>query len=62
MRHLTSLSLCLFLSCMQVLGYDGEEELGAALKGSNIVIIPAGVPRKPGASFCFIIPIPCVLV
>ena len=29
-------------------GYVGEEELEAALTGSQIVIIPAGVPRKPG--------------
>lgn len=26
----------------------GEEQLGKALEGSDIVIIPAGVPRKPG--------------
>lgn len=29
-------------------GYQGEEELGKALEGSDVVIIPAGVPRKPG--------------
>jgi malate dehydrogenase len=29
-------------------GYVGDEELGDALKGSKVVIIPAGVPRKPG--------------
>jgi len=29
-------------------GYAGEDQLGAALEGSDIVIIPAGVPRKPG--------------
>ncbi len=30
-------------------GYtDGEENLAAALKGADVVIIPAGVPRKPG--------------
>lgn len=26
----------------------GEENLGAALEGCDVVIIPAGVPRKPG--------------
>lgn len=29
-------------------GYAGEEQLGEALEGSDVVIIPAGVPRKPG--------------
>lgn len=29
-------------------GYAGEEQLGDALKGADLVIIPAGVPRKPG--------------
>lgn len=33
---------------MQVSGYAGDAELGKALEGSDIVIIPAGVPRKPG--------------
>ncbi|XP_022715776.1 malate dehydrogenase, mitochondrial-like [Durio zibethinus] len=32
----------------QVTGYVGEEQLGKALEGSDLVIIPAGVPRKPG--------------
>ncbi|WOL20454.1 malate dehydrogenase, mitochondrial [Canna indica] len=31
-----------------VAGFAGEEELGKALEGSDVVIIPAGVPRKPG--------------
>jgi malate dehydrogenase len=26
----------------------GEDQLGDALKGAEVVIIPAGVPRKPG--------------
>lgn len=26
----------------------GEEQLGKALEGSDVIIIPAGVPRKPG--------------
>ena len=29
-------------------GYTGPDELEAALKGCDLVIIPAGVPRKPG--------------
>eukprot|EP00270_Netrium_digitus_P001967 TRINITY_DN1220_c0_g1_i2.p1 TRINITY_DN1220_c0_g1~~TRINITY_DN1220_c0_g1_i2.p1 ORF type:complete len:368 (+),score=99.48 TRINITY_DN1220_c0_g1_i2:57-1106(+) len=29
-------------------GYVGAEQLDAALAGSHIVVIPAGVPRKPG--------------
>ncbi len=26
----------------------GADQLGAALKGCEVVVIPAGVPRKPG--------------
>ena len=32
----------------QVAGFMGEDQLGAALEGCDLVIIPAGVPRKPG--------------
>lgn len=32
----------------EVLGFAGEEQLGKALEGADVVIIPAGVPRKPG--------------
>ncbi|XP_009803762.1 malate dehydrogenase, mitochondrial isoform X1 [Nicotiana sylvestris] len=32
----------------QVAGFAGEDQLGQALEGSDVVIIPAGVPRKPG--------------
>ncbi|XP_048827805.1 malate dehydrogenase, mitochondrial-like [Brienomyrus brachyistius] len=32
----------------QVTGYVGPEQLPEALKGSEVVLIPAGVPRKPG--------------
>ncbi|KDP32500.1 hypothetical protein JCGZ_14703 [Jatropha curcas] len=32
----------------EVKGYVGEDQLGQALEGSDVVIIPAGVPRKPG--------------
>ncbi|KAK6132657.1 hypothetical protein DH2020_033609 [Rehmannia glutinosa] len=31
-----------------VKGYAADEQLGQALEGSDVVIIPAGVPRKPG--------------
>lgn len=31
-----------------VRGYTGPEQLGDALHGSSLVVIPAGVPRKPG--------------
>ncbi|RKO97035.1 hypothetical protein CXG81DRAFT_21433 [Caulochytrium protostelioides] len=34
----------------KVKGYKGPDELDAALKGADVVIIPAGVPRKPGMS------------
>ena len=29
-------------------GHNGMEEVGAALTGCDVVVIPAGVPRKPG--------------
>jgi malate dehydrogenase len=32
----------------KVTGHIKDEQLGDALKGSHIVVIPAGVPRKPG--------------
>eukprot|EP01018_Ginkgo_biloba_P000828 Gb_31581 [translate_table: standard] len=32
----------------EVAGYMGDEQLGKALEGADVVIIPAGVPRKPG--------------
>lgn len=32
----------------KVSGYVGMEQIGDALKGSKVVVIPAGVPRKPG--------------
>lgn len=31
-----------------VTGHQGPEELPAALQGCDVVVIPAGVPRKPG--------------
>merc|ERR1719224_386815 len=35
-------------SSTTVKGYVGAEQLGDALTGCDIVVIPAGVPRKPG--------------
>ena len=32
----------------QVTGHSGQDSLEAALKDSDLVVIPAGVPRKPG--------------
>nr|AIT70155.1 malate dehydrogenase [Undaria pinnatifida] len=32
----------------KVTGHKGAEEMGTALDGCDIVVIPAGVPRKPG--------------
>lgn len=33
----------------KVVGYQpGDEGLAACLKGTEVVVIPAGVPRKPG--------------
>lgn len=32
----------------KVAGYVGDDQLAAALTGAQIVVIPAGVPRKPG--------------
>jgi lactate/malate dehydrogenase, NAD binding domain len=33
-------------TCSQ--GYAGDDQLAEALKGADVVIMPAGVPRKPG--------------
>ncbi|KAJ3079223.1 Malate dehydrogenase, cytoplasmic [Quaeritorhiza haematococci] len=35
-------------SAAKVTGHKGPEQLGECLKGSDIIIVPAGVPRKPG--------------
>ena len=32
----------------RVTGHAGPDELKAAIEGSDVVVIPAGVPRKPG--------------
>ena len=29
-------------------GFAGDDQLAEALKGADVVIMPAGVPRKPG--------------
>ena len=31
-----------------VKGYMGDDQLKDCLKGADVVLIPAGVPRKPG--------------
>ena len=31
-------------------GYKGNDQLKDALKGSDVVIVPAGVARKPGST------------
>lgn len=46
-----SFSISLFLSFS--VGYIGADQLGAALKGCEVVVIPAGVPRKPGVCVCY---------
>ncbi|XP_060198287.1 uncharacterized protein LOC132627143 [Lycium barbarum] len=45
----------LLLRCSKVAFFDiklncpmGEDQLGQALEGCDVVIIPAGVPQKPG--------------
>ena len=35
-------------TAVKVSGHQGESELKSCLEGANIVLIPAGVPRKPG--------------
>lgn len=32
----------------KVQGFNGAENVETALKNADVVIIPAGVPRKPG--------------
>ena len=36
------------LVVVQVKAFNGKESLEAALEGADLVVIPAGVPRKPG--------------
>lgn len=37
----------------KVTAHTGPKELAAALKDADVVIIPAGVPRKPGIFMLF---------
>ena len=39
--------------CFQVTGFTGADQLEASMAGADLVIVPAGVPRKPGI---FILP------
>ena len=36
------------VDCVQVSSFTGAEKLPEALYGSSLVVIPAGIPRKPG--------------
>ena len=47
---LTSHSTCHLAAAShaQVKGFTGPEQLAQALQGAELVVIPAGVPRKPG--------------
>lgn len=36
---------------VKVFGYSGPGNLSAALQNADVVVIPAGVPRKKGDSF-----------
>ena len=39
-----------FITCnrSECVGFVGQDQLKASLEGMEIVVIPAGVPRKPG--------------
>ena len=41
----------MFLVLFKVTGHEGPEALEECLKGAEVVVIPAGVPRKPGMSY-----------
>ena len=43
-----SVDLAHIPTATSVSGHSGEGELAGALKDAKIVVIPAGVPRKPG--------------
>jgi malate dehydrogenase len=47
--HVISLSVDLIFP-LQTTGHTGPEQLEEALTGADVIIIPAGVPRKPGMS------------
>ena len=44
----------------QVSGFVGDAELPQALAGADVVVIPAGVPRKPGLELVFWSILTCV--
>lgn len=46
MPYAFSLSIICF--CWQVRGFLSQPKLDVALTGMDLVIIPTGVPRKPG--------------
>ncbi len=49
LRYSFWLPLTLPLSLpFQVTGHKGAEEMATALEDADVVVIPAGVPRKPG--------------
>ena len=41
-------SACARAPSLQVTAHVGADQLGACLAGAELVVIPAGVPRKPG--------------
>ena len=41
----------LFHVLYDTIGYTGPDELGDCLKNCQVVVIPAGIPRKPGKFF-----------
>lgn len=46
---LQSKSICLSgHNVLFIYSFNGQEQLRDALKGADLVVIPAGVPRKPG--------------
>lgn len=38
----------IIITIVLFLGHMGPDELAGALEGADVVVIPAGVPRKPG--------------
>ena len=46
-----------FPSYGQVSGFEGADQLEEALQGCELVLIPAGVPRKPGLYWTYTVTI-----
>ena len=44
----TYLTILLLYNRSECVGFVGQDQLKASLEGMEIVVIPAGVPRKPG--------------